>query len=222
MAYRPQVLSVPNGGSGDSTLTNHGVLIGAATGNISITAAGSAGQVLQSGGASADPSYSTATYPSSSGSSGNLLTSDGTNWISSAPTAGSSFSMIVTAGNPLDSTTYYFGLLTSLSSSTASGIVQQRLVIAKNGTITACVGFFRIVGTLGSNENTTINIRLNNTTDIAVTTTAQLTANPTNFSNTSLSQAVSAGDYIEITMVTPAWNTNPTSVSASLTVFISS
>ncbi len=104
---------VAGGGTGQVTLTNHGVLIGQSTSAIAATAAGSAGQVLQSGGASADPTYSTATfpstatgtgkilradgtnwvattatYPTTAGTSGNVLTSDGTNWISSAATGG--------------------------------------------------------------------------------------------------------------------------------------
>src|SRR5882672_2929238 len=66
-----------------TTLTNHGVIIGQSTSAIVATAAGSSGQILQSGGASADPAYSTATYPATAGTSGNVLTSDGTNWNSS-------------------------------------------------------------------------------------------------------------------------------------------
>ncbi len=77
---------VAGGGTGQVTLTNHGVLIGQSTSAIAATAAGSAGQVLQSGGASADPVYSTATYPSTAGSTGKILISDGTNIISSTPT----------------------------------------------------------------------------------------------------------------------------------------
>lgn len=69
-----------------ATYTTHGVLIGEGTSSIVALAAGSAGQVLQSGGASADPVYSTATYPATAGTSGNVLTSDGTNWTSSTPT----------------------------------------------------------------------------------------------------------------------------------------
>ncbi len=80
---------VAGGGTGQVTLTNHGVLIGQATSAIVATAAGTAGQVLQSGGASANPAYSTATYPSTAGTNGNILTSNGTNWISSAPAASS-------------------------------------------------------------------------------------------------------------------------------------
>lgn len=77
---------VANGGTGRTTLTNHGVLVGATTTAITQLAAGSAGQVLQSGGASADPAYSTPTYPSASGSAGKVVVSDGTNNIYSTPT----------------------------------------------------------------------------------------------------------------------------------------
>lgn len=76
---------VAGGGTGQVTLTNHGVLIGAGTSAITQLAAGTAGQVLQSGGGSADPAYSTATYPATAGTSGNVLTSNGTNWTSAAP-----------------------------------------------------------------------------------------------------------------------------------------
>lgn len=76
---------VAGGGTGQTTLTNHGVLVGAGTSAITQLATGSANQILQSGGASADPTWSTATYPATAGTSGNVLTSDGTNWASSAP-----------------------------------------------------------------------------------------------------------------------------------------
>lgn len=75
---------VEGGGTGQVTLTNHGVLIGQGTSPVASTATGSVGQVLQSGGAGADPSYSTATYPSTAGTSGNVITSDGTNFTSQA------------------------------------------------------------------------------------------------------------------------------------------
>src|SRR5216684_8182542 len=45
-----------------------------------------AGQVLQSGGTASPPSYSTATYPTTAGTSGKILISDGTNIVSSTPT----------------------------------------------------------------------------------------------------------------------------------------
>lgn len=77
---------VAGGGTGQTTLTNHGVLVGAATAAITQLAAGSAGQVLQSGGASADPAYSTATFPTTATGTGTLLRADGTNWVATTST----------------------------------------------------------------------------------------------------------------------------------------
>lgn len=63
---------------------NHTLNVGTGSGYTALST-GSALQVLQSGGASANPSFSTATYPATAGTDGNVLTSDGTNWISSPP-----------------------------------------------------------------------------------------------------------------------------------------
>ena len=46
------------------------------------------GTVLQGAGSGNAPKFSTATYPSTAGTSGNVLTSDGTNWNSTAPSGG--------------------------------------------------------------------------------------------------------------------------------------
>ena len=69
-----------------TTLTNHGVVIGQGTSALVATAAGSAGQVLQSGGASADPTYSTATYPAVATGTGTIMRADGTNWVATTAT----------------------------------------------------------------------------------------------------------------------------------------
>jgi hypothetical protein len=50
-------VTVPKGGTGATTLTNHGVLLGQGTAAVAATTAGTAGHVLTSGGASADPSF---------------------------------------------------------------------------------------------------------------------------------------------------------------------
>jgi hypothetical protein len=83
-------LPVGNGGTGLTTLTDHGVLLGSGTAAVSVTSAGSAGQVLQSGGSGTDPSYSTATYPTTAGDVGSIITSDGTDFNSGGLTTGSS------------------------------------------------------------------------------------------------------------------------------------
>jgi len=50
-------LSVANGGTGASTFTDAGVLIGNGTGAIQVTTAGTSGQVLTSNGAGVDPTF---------------------------------------------------------------------------------------------------------------------------------------------------------------------
>lgn len=67
------------------TLTNHGVLVGQGTSPIVATAAGSTGQVLRSGGGSADPLWSTPTFPNAA-TSNKALVGDGTNVVLSTPT----------------------------------------------------------------------------------------------------------------------------------------
>ena len=68
-----------------TTTTNHRVLLGGASSNISAANAGSTGQLLQSAGA-ADPTWSIPTYPGTSGSVGKILRADGTNIGYSTPT----------------------------------------------------------------------------------------------------------------------------------------
>lgn len=69
-----------------TTYTAHGVLIGEGTSSIAATTAGTAGQVLTSGGAGADPTWTTATFPATAGATGTILRSNGTNWVTSTDT----------------------------------------------------------------------------------------------------------------------------------------
>ena len=90
-----QILANPTSGSvvlsligpyTPATYTAHGVLIGEGTSSIVATSAGTAGQVLTSGGASADPTWTTATFPGTAGSTGTILRSNGTNWVATTDT----------------------------------------------------------------------------------------------------------------------------------------
>jgi hypothetical protein len=69
-----------------ATYTAHGVLIGEGASSIVATSAGLAGQLLTSGGASADPTWTTATFPGTVGATGTILRSNGTNWVASTDT----------------------------------------------------------------------------------------------------------------------------------------
>ena len=79
-----ETVSVSNGGTGTTSLANHGILIGSGTDAVTVTGTGSVGQVLQSGGPESDPAYSNAAYPVDAGMPGNILRSDGTNFVSTA------------------------------------------------------------------------------------------------------------------------------------------
>lgn len=80
-------LSLTRGGTNASlTASNGGIIYSTATAMAVLSGTATAGQMLRSG-ASGAPSWSTATYPATAGTTGNVLTSDGTNWVSSAPAA---------------------------------------------------------------------------------------------------------------------------------------
>ncbi len=91
-------LTASNGGIFYSTATAGAILAGTAT----------AGQMLRSG-ASAAPIWSTATYPATAGTSGNVLTSDGTNWSSATPIVNvgvTSFTPVLNFGGATTGITY--------------------------------------------------------------------------------------------------------------------
>ena len=66
-------------------LTNHAIQIGAGTATLTQLGAGSTGQILQTN-TTADPTWSTATYPSTATSTGTILRADGTNWVATTAT----------------------------------------------------------------------------------------------------------------------------------------
>ena len=68
------------------TLTNHSIVVGQGTSTPNFIAAAAAAKVLLGQGTSANPAFSAFTLAAPS-TSGNVLTSDGTNWTSAAPTS---------------------------------------------------------------------------------------------------------------------------------------
>src|SRR3990167_25509 len=86
MAYKPKILALTEGGTNASlTASNGGMLYSTASAVAVLSGTVTAGQILRSG-ASTTPSWSTATYPATAGTSGKVLISDGTNIVSSTPT----------------------------------------------------------------------------------------------------------------------------------------
>ncbi len=111
--------------------------------------------------------------------------------------------------------TLYWGGMLVVPSTTAN---RWRVYIPKVGTIKA-VYIYSYSGTAGSNENWSMYIRKNNTTDTLIQTIAANT-NDRVWSNVSLSVSVVAGDYIEIKEVQPTWATNPATVTRTGQIYV--
>jgi len=114
------ILQVQNGGTGVSSLTQHGVVIGQGTGGVTTTSAGTAGQVLQSRGGTEDPSYSTAIYPTTT-SVNELLYSSSDNNITGLATANGGILNTSATGVPSITATPVLGLAGTRGTITLAG-----------------------------------------------------------------------------------------------------
>lgn len=123
----------------------------------------------------------------------------------------------VSALSPADSTTYYIG--SAPTNALTSTFTDQRLYVPKSGTLKSVFVRVRVGGTLGSGESVTHAIRINDTTDVSLNSMTYAAATQSDVT-TGLSQAVSAGDYVVLKLVTPAWATNPTTVTWMAQLFI--
>lgn len=94
----------------ESGLTLHGLVVAEATGAFQATGAGTVGQVMQSGGPAANPSYSTAKYPSTT-SINQILYSPSDNTVSGLTAANSATLVSTSAGVPVWSSTMTNGQL---------------------------------------------------------------------------------------------------------------
>ncbi len=129
-----------------------------------------------------------------------FLRGDGT-W---AATTGYTLSVQALTSSPADAVTVYFGNMPKVPQTVAD---RSKVYIRKAGTI-KIAEIYCYSGTAGTNQSWSLYVRLNNTTDYLIATLAVAT-NERVFSNTGLSIAVVAGDYIEIKGVQPTWTTNP-------------
>lgn len=138
-----------------------------------------------------------------------------TRWrIAAKAASGASAGYTLTLGtsaniSPADSVTQYIGGDWGQSGGVAYDVV--KVEIPKTGTVKRVFLKVRVSGTLGSNETVSHYIRLNDTTDFAQIDTTYDAATR-NLNATGLSQAVTAGDYVALKIVGPAWGTNPTNV----------
>ena len=191
-----------------------------ATNNIANVVTAIAGKALIGNGVGSPPTFTTAKYPLTAGTTGNVLVSDGTDWVSSPPSPSTGYVMSVWAspGNPTDLATYY--LVTGQVLTTATAVNNgQRFPCPKSGTLTVAYGTIRAL-TPGSGESITIAVVINDVTTVNITTSAVASSAENTFNNTGLSQAITAGDWITFKVTGPTWATNPLNMSVSISLII--
>jgi hypothetical protein len=149
-----------------------------------------------------------------------FLSQTGAAGVSAAPVWGTTpYALQVCAAEKatvIDTDTMYFGMSPWQVSTTPDA---GRVWIPRSGTITAAYVDCYFNAAVGSNENWSIYLRLNNTTDTLIATVGS-TANPRQWSNTGLSIAVSAGDTVSIKVVNPTWGTNPQGLRFSGSILV--
>ena len=204
-----------------------------------VTAA--SGKVLQGAGVSVAPAFSTATYPSTASSGGTILRADGTNWVATTATfpdtAGASGNVLMSNGSGWvsstlssnsfvqfmsvnafldlpDATTYYFINGALFMDNTSATAPSAKYLCPIACTITKVYGVFEVF-TPGSNEDSTLFLRVNNTTNYNVATNVKLNASTFTVNNTSLSISLSAGDIIMWGFTSATFATNPIDVGFS-------
>jgi hypothetical protein len=117
--------------------------------------------------------------------------------------------------NPGDGSTYYYG--GENAATTGANIRNMPFPFA--GTIVYAAVVILVNGTKADATTFSAYIRVNDTTDLTITTSAQATAAIQKYSTSALSTAVSVDDYFEGKIVFPTWpTTNPQTVKAYFVV----
>lgn len=152
-------------------------------------------------------------------SAGQVLAFHDANTLTNATALGGGLGYTITLAaigfNPADSTTYYVGA--DIGNAPLTSYAYEKVEIPKAGTIKR-VFMKMIYGGSASGETVSHYIRINDTTDVA-----QIDAvynADFDYNNTSVSTAVTAGQYIAFKITTPAWVTNPTNVRYYCIVYI--
>lgn len=144
-------------------------------------------------------------YPSRT----HLFISDGASWKAVGSDLAYTMQTTAISVNPADASTYYFG--GDAGASTGANI--RRVYFPFSGTLVYAQACIQVLGTLGDATTFPCYIRINNTTDLTITSSAKADAVFQQY-QASLSQAVIGGtDYFEGKVAFPTWpTTNPTTV----------
>ncbi len=190
----PQLTTIELGAATDTTLARVSAGVISVEGVRVITSAGTtSGTILKNNGTTFVASTETYAAP---GTSGNVLTSDGTNWTSAAP-AGGTFSgaSVIAAGGETNGTFTWTSENYDTASYHDNGTNPSRFTIPTTGKylVTATVAFSLSLGTI----NSQLTLVLNGATTIAQVggVTSNSLADGLGFS---LVYAFTANDYIEV------------------------
>jgi hypothetical protein len=151
--WNATVVGVAYGGTGKTSVTAYAPIVGGttSTGALQSTTSGSTGQILQSAGSTSIPTWSTPTYPSSSGTARKILVSDGTNNVYSTET----WAVPGTSGHILqsDGTNWTSATPTGTGTpvlATSPTLATPLLGTPTSGTLTNCTGLPLTTGITGT------------------------------------------------------------------------
>lgn len=131
------------------------------------------------------------------------------------PKDGWTVTLPLAVGNsPADGQTLYLGADTAVLRTTYA---DASLRIPRAGTLKNVYVKVIVATVLGSGENVTMAVRINDTTDVALGTMTWAAA--ATGLNADVSQAVAAGDTYVLKIVCPTWVTNPTGVRMLATLY---
>lgn len=141
-------LPLANGGTNASlSASNGGIVYSGSSAFAVLGGTATAGQILRSG-ASAAPSWSTATYPATVGTAGQVLMSNGTNWVSAATSTPTLSTFVprnevstgaVTAATMASLTVFNLGLVTIPQQITVNQMTFTVSTVTTAGTMRLCV-----------------------------------------------------------------------------------
>lgn len=190
-------------------------LAGGAT-NRKLTVSG--GDVAVVGGGSATITFPTSTSTLATLALAETLTNK-TIAKASNTTTGFHFTVEFTciSSAPADATTYYFGFPFDTSMLNTTPARRQKIIPVACTLRAAAISVLTAGG--ATTEASTFTARINDTTDVTLSSAITMDQIFQAFTVTGLSTAVAATDKIEIKVLTPTWTTNPTSVRASVTLF---
>ena len=214
-------LALSRGGSNKNMTAINGGVVYTDADSMEVSAAGTSGQLLQSAGAGT-PTWVSALFNGTTATTqetGDNSTKVATTAYADALTRSYCLTGATATGtsSPGDAQTYFFGnRIEVITTRTTSGI--SKIYFPQAGTIIAARVTFS--NNAGTNENSTVYLRYNNTTDITISSTVDLSATVSTYLATGLSQAVSTSDYVEFKWTTPTWATNPTVVAVFYEILV--